>query len=63
MVVKESSSGLRLKALEYWRCSEQGLLLNGDRSTKPAFVFAEAISGEGMLKRGVLVELFYDKMR
>lgn len=47
MVVKESSSGLRLKALEYWRCSEQGLLLNDDRSIKPAFVFAEAISEGG----------------
>ncbi|XP_071827750.1 4-hydroxyphenylpyruvate dioxygenase-like protein isoform X2 [Apostichopus japonicus] len=50
MVVKETSSGLRLKALEYWRCSEQGLSLTESSQTdpdKPAFVFAEAISGPG----------------
>lgn len=58
MVVKESSSGLRLKALEYWRCSEQGLLLNDDRSIKPAFVFAEAISGGGMLKERFKLNYF-----
>lgn len=53
MVVKETSSGLRLKALEYWRCSEQGLSLTESSHTdpdKPAFVFAEAISGPGNSK-------------
>ena len=53
-LVEGQNVGLRMKAMEYWRCSETGISMPADdtgQHPKTKFVIAEALPGQGLYQQ------------
>lgn len=52
LVINQKGIGLRLSAMEYWKCGESGLSLPGGRQNEPGckFVLAESLPDQGGAK-------------
>lgn len=54
-VLDQDGIGLRLTAMEYWKCSEMGLKLPSKDMVEPdcKFVIAESLPEQGMSSRSI----------